>query len=77
MDVNTRINSMMESFTDNHIKNLIREHNQLDNTGVLPPDSEYRLLSKTICELYGIPFNLKMGETWLQTEVFKRFLAKS
>jgi len=76
MDVNKQIDSIMEVFSDEIIKNLIKEHKQLSDTGLLPPDSPYRLLTETICGLYGITFNLKMGETWLQNEVFKRFLNK-
>lgn len=71
-----QINTMMEVFTEDQIKQLIKEHKQLSDTGFLPPDSSYRLLTETICNIYDIQFNLKMGEMWLQNEVFKRFLNK-
>lgn len=74
MDVNNEINLIMESFSNAQIKNLIKEFNQLKDTGSLPPDSTYRKLSETICEMYSINFNLKMGESWLQNEIFKRYL---
>lgn len=73
---NEQIQSIMESFNKRGMNNLIDDFNHLKNKGVLPENSLYRNLTQQICEIYGVPFSLKLAESWLQNEVFRRYYSE-
>lgn len=73
MDANDTIKGMMSVFNDETIKKMVRDHKTLQDTGVLP-EGLYKNLTTRICELYGQTYDLRLGEMWLQKEVFTRFL---
>ena len=76
-DANDRIKALMNGYSDITIKAIILEYQQLQNTGLLPAETSlYKELTKRICDLYGVAYNLRMGESWLTQEVFRRFSQK-
>lgn len=73
-DANDKIKELVQGYSDVTIKEIITEYQLLQETGLLPQGTSlYRELTKKICGLYGIAYNLRMGESWLVQEVFRRF----
>jgi Mg/Co/Ni transporter MgtE len=76
MNPNDQISALLESMSDDDIKKLISDFTDLQKVGVLPVLSPFRDLTIKVCNLYNVDYNLKIGESWLQNEVFRRFLNK-
>jgi hypothetical protein len=64
------------SLTDNDLRELIREYQHLQKEGSLPENSRYGRLTAKICGVFGLSFNLKLTESFINTEIYKRFLEK-
>lgn len=77
MNANDKINEMLSAMSNSQIKDLIEEFNILKNTAILSEHSSYRIFTQRICDAYNVSFSFSMGETLLQSEVFKRFLMQS
>lgn len=77
MNPNEQITQLLASFTDDELKKIVSDFADLQKIGVLPVVSPFRDLTIKVCNAYNLPYDIKLGESWLQNEVFRRFLAKA
>lgn len=66
---------IIESKTDDEIKQLISDYFQLHTVTAVSPEN-YRLFVNSICSAFGSSYNIHLAETFLIDEVFKRFIKK-
>jgi hypothetical protein len=70
---NYTIQKKMDAMSDQELVKIVSDYKHLGNHGVHPEKSKFQELTTFVCEIYNVPFNLKMAEDWLQKTVFDRY----
>lgn len=72
----SKVVEYIANLTDDDLKMLIKEYQYLREKGLLPSKSNYQKLTAQLSKVFGMTFDLKLTESFLTPEIYKRFLNK-